>query len=99
VRLYLLFLGLRKTSILILQKPNRTLLPKSPFFKGGLYQQFLIVPPFIKGGLGGICGYQGSKKLLANAISATSSNKGGQCPPYFLSPGAPDAPCHKNLEL
>jgi hypothetical protein len=28
--------------------------PKSPFFKGGLYLQFLIVPPFYKGGLGGI---------------------------------------------
>ena len=37
-----------------LQKPNRTLLPKSPFFKGGLLKQFLVVPPFDKGGLGGI---------------------------------------------
>ena len=36
-----------------MQKPNRTLLPKSPFFKGGLYLQFLIVPPFSQGGLGG----------------------------------------------
>ena len=35
-------------------KCYRTGLPKSPFFKGGLYQHFLIVPPFFKGGLGGI---------------------------------------------
>jgi hypothetical protein len=28
--------------------------PKSPFFKGVFYQQFLLVPPFSKGGLGGI---------------------------------------------
>jgi len=27
---------------------------KSPFFKGGLQEQFLVVPPFSKGGLGGI---------------------------------------------
>ena len=37
-----------------MQFPNRTLLPKSPFFKGGLSKQFLVVPPFAKGGLGGI---------------------------------------------
>jgi hypothetical protein len=36
-----------------LQKPNRTLLPKSPFFKEGLSKQFLAVPPhFLKGGRG-----------------------------------------------
>jgi hypothetical protein len=28
--------------------------PKSPFYKGGLLKQFLVVPPFDKGGLGGI---------------------------------------------
>jgi hypothetical protein len=28
--------------------------PKSPFSKGGLLKQFLIVPPFDKGGSGGI---------------------------------------------
>jgi hypothetical protein len=28
--------------------------PKSPFFKGGLYKEFRQVPPFGKGGLGGI---------------------------------------------
>jgi len=28
--------------------------PKSPFSKGGLLKQFLVVPPFDKGGLGGI---------------------------------------------
>jgi hypothetical protein len=39
---------------------------KSPFFKGGLYKQFLIVPPFIKGGLGGIYGSQGSEKTFGN---------------------------------
>ncbi|MCK9375287.1 MAG: hypothetical protein M0P73_03950, partial [Syntrophobacterales bacterium] len=37
-----------------MQIPNRTLLPKSPFFKGGLLEQFLVVPPFDKGGVGGI---------------------------------------------
>ncbi len=37
-----------------LAKCYRTRLPKSPFFKGGLLEQFLVVPPFDKGGLGGI---------------------------------------------
>ena len=35
-----------------MQKPNRTLLPKSPFSKGGLLKQFLASsPPLSQGGL------------------------------------------------
>ena len=34
-----------------MQFPNRTVLPKSPLFKEGTYQHFLMVLPFFKEGL------------------------------------------------
>ncbi len=33
-----------------MQIPYRTLLPKSPFFKGGFSQKFRQVAPLVKGG-------------------------------------------------
>jgi hypothetical protein len=46
--------------------------PKSPFFKGGLSKVFQQVPPFEKGGLGGICGYQGSEKSFGKRHMAAA---------------------------
>jgi len=39
---------------------------KSPFFKVGLSQQFSVVPPFSKGGLGGIRMIPLSEKTFGN---------------------------------
>ena len=45
-----------------LQKPNRTLLPKSPFYKGGL-ESVVLIPPFEKGGQGGFSSLASGKYL------------------------------------
>ena len=44
------------TAVAINSFPSEVL--KSAFFKGGLDEQGLIVPPFIKGGLGGFVGFK-----------------------------------------
>jgi hypothetical protein len=44
-------------------KSYRTGLPKSPFFKGGLLKEFRQVPPFGKGGVGGIWFLYGLPKV------------------------------------
>jgi hypothetical protein len=48
-----------------MQFPNRTLLPKSPFIKGGLPHKFPGVPLFYKGGQGGLSGYPERKNLFS----------------------------------
>jgi hypothetical protein len=40
--------------------------PKSPFFKGGLFLQFLVVAPIIKGELGGFVDIKDRKNILAS---------------------------------
>jgi hypothetical protein len=42
---------------------------KSPFFKGGLTQQFLAVPPFIKWGAGGIIRLPLAEKTFGNCYN------------------------------
>jgi hypothetical protein len=46
--------------------------PKSPFFKGGLYQQFLVVPPFSSRRAGGIIMPPKTEKILAIALKTFS---------------------------
>jgi hypothetical protein len=41
-----------------LQKPNRTLLPESPFCQGGLHLARALFPPLKKGGRGNVNFYQ-----------------------------------------